>query len=156
MKSIKEHAKTPQEFRRYLSSDKAYWFWITMIVVVATTITVFTVPENSRVPLVYMRYALGFVFVLWLPGYTFIMALFPTQVPIKTSSESLDVVERIALSLGTSLALVPIVALLLNYTPWGIRPTPITLSLLALTVVFALVAAVRDYQTKAEGIKTQE
>ena len=156
MKSIKEHSKTPQEFRRYLSSDKAYWFWITMIVVVATTITVFTVPENSRAPLVYVRYVLGFVFVLWLPGYTFIMALFPTQVPIKTSSESLDVVERIALSFGTSLALVPIVVLLLNYTPWGIRLTPITLSLLALAVAFALVAAVRDYQTKAEGIKTQE
>jgi uncharacterized membrane protein len=46
---------------------------------------------------------------------------------IKTSTENLDPIERIALSLGMSIALVPIVGLLLNYTPWGIRLTPIVL-----------------------------
>jgi uncharacterized membrane protein len=60
--------------------------------------------------------------------------------PQKTSSENLDTIERVALSLGMSLALTPIVGLILNYTPWGITLTPITLSLLALTVVFATAA----------------
>ena len=44
-----------------------------------------------------------------------------------------------------SLALVPITGLLLNYTPWGIRTTPITLSLLALTTAFAIAAIIREY-----------
>jgi uncharacterized membrane protein len=90
---------------------------------------------------------------LWLPGYTFIKALFPTSVPIKTSSENIDTIERVALSLGMSLALTPIVGLILNYTPWGIRLTPVTLSLLALTVVFATAAILREYQTKTKQTK---
>jgi len=72
------------------------------------------------------------------------------HVPTKTSTESLDPIERIALSLGMSIALVPIIGLLLNYTPWGITLTPITLSLLALTTVFATAAILREHQTKTE------
>jgi uncharacterized membrane protein len=93
-----------------------------------------------------VRYVLGTIFVLWLPGFSFIKMLFPTEPPVKTSKKNLDPIERIALSIGMSLALVPIVGLLLNYTPWGIRLTPIVLSLLALTTVFATAAITREYQ----------
>jgi uncharacterized membrane protein len=91
--------------------------------------------------------------VLFLPGFTFIKALFPTSVPVKTSSDNMDTVERVALSLGISLALTPIVGLILNYTPWGITLTPITLSLLALTVVFTTAAILREHQTKANSLR---
>ena len=87
---------------------------------------------------------------LFLPRSTSIKAPCPTQVPIKTSTENPDNIERIALSLGMSIALVPIIGLLLNYTPWGITLTPITLSLLALTTVFATAAILREHQTKTE------
>jgi len=54
-----------------------------------------------------------------------------------------------------SLALVPMIGLLLNYTPWGIRITPITISLLAVTLTFATAAIIRDHQTKLkQGSKT--
>jgi uncharacterized membrane protein len=88
-----------------------------------------------------------------LPGFAFIKALFPAKVPIKTSSENMDTIERIALSFGMSLTLVPLVGLILNYTPWGIRLTPITLSLLSLTIVFATTAVLREYQAKAQEVK---
>ena len=101
----------------------------------------------------YIRYLLGSIFILWLPGYTFIKALFPTHVPIKTSSESLDTIERVVLSIGMSLALVPIVGLLLNYTPWGIRLAPVTLSLLGLSVTFATVAMIREQSEDAKSAK---
>lgn len=91
----------PQNFSTYLKTS-AYWYWITVILSIATTLTVFIIPEDAY-PLIYLRYVLGSIFVLWLPGYTFTKALFPTQVPIKTSSENLDSVERIALSAGMSL-----------------------------------------------------
>jgi hypothetical protein len=129
----------------YTLSNEAYWFWTTIVLALVTPVTVFTVPEDAY-PLVYIRYVLGGIFIFWLPGYTFIKALFPTTVPIKTSSENLDTIIRIALSAGMSLALVLIVGLLLNYTPWGIRLTPITLSLLALTLVLAGVALGREYK----------
>jgi len=142
--------RPPQKLDTYLKTKEAHWYWITIILVISTTLTVFTIPENAY-PLVYIRYVFGTIFVLWLPGYSFIKALFPVEVPIKTSSESLDLIERAALSLGMSLALVPITGLLLNYTPWGIRTTPVTLSLLALTTIFATAAIIREHQAKLKG-----
>ena len=123
----------------YIFSTKANWYWTIIAVAAATTALVFTVPENAY-PIVYARYLLGSIFVLFLPGYSLIKALFPTK--------ELDNIERAALSIGMSLALVPITGLLLNYTPWGIRTTPVTLSLLALTTVFATAAIIREHQAK--------
>jgi len=129
----------PQKLDIYLKTKEAYWYWTTIVLTLATTLTVFTVPENAY-PLVYLRYLLGSIFVLFLPGYSLIKALFPTK--------ELDNIERTALSIGMSLALIPIIGLLLNYTPWGIRTTPIALSLLALTTIFATAAIIREHQAK--------
>lgn len=138
----------PQSLKAYLRSGEAFWFWITTSLAIATAITVFTIPENAY-PIVYIRYILGSIFVLWLPGFTLIKALFPTK-------KELDTIERAALSIGLSLAIVPIVGLLLNYTPWGIRLTPITISLLALTTTFATAALIREHQTKAKTDITEQ
>jgi len=149
--AFKEHpARSPPILKNYIFSKKANWYWTIIALAVATSALVFTVPENAY-PLVYIRYVFGTISVLWLPGYSFIKALFPVEVPIKTSSEALDLIERVALSLGMSLALVPITGLLLNYTPWGIRTTPVTLSLLALTTILATAALIREHQAKLKG-----
>ncbi|MEM2613289.1 MAG: DUF1616 domain-containing protein [Nitrososphaerota archaeon] len=141
---LREQPKLPPEsLKAYMHSNDAYWFWITVSLAAATVITVFTIPENAY-PIVYMRYVLGSIFVLWLPGYALIKMLFPSR-------KDLDSIERIALSIGLSLALVPLVGLLLNYTPWGIRLTPITLSLLALTLIFAVTALIREYQLQTRA-----
>lgn len=129
---------TPRKFTGYLLSNQAVWYWLTVILASATTVLVFTVSE-TMFPLIILRYILGSIFILWLPGYTLIKTLFPTK--------QLDPIERTALSIGTSLALVPLTGLLLNYTPWGIRTTPITLSLLTLTLILATAAAIREHTT---------
>ncbi len=77
------------------------------------------------------RVAPAIAFVLFLPGYLAMAALFP-----KTGD--LSGPERLALSLGLSLAIVPLVGLALNFTPWGIRLEPIVISLDALGVVLIL------------------
>lgn len=132
--------------REYALSSKAAWFWVTIAVAAATSIAAFTIPEDAF-PLVYVRYVLGTVFILWVPGYALVKTLFPTK-------KEMDSIERAALSIGLSLALVPIVGLILNYTPWGIRLTPITLSLLALTSAFATAALVREYQVNTDEAQT--
>lgn len=148
----KQLPPTSPELATYLKTGQALWYWTTITMAIATAAVVFTIPEDFY-PWVYIRYVLGIIFVLWLPGYTFIKALFPTKVPIQTSSTELDTIERIALSAGMSLALVPIIGLLLNYTPWGIRLTPIVLSLLALTIVLATAAVIREHQAKLKSEK---
>jgi len=133
----------PQKLTNYLRSSQAYWYWITMILTFTTAVLVFAIPENAF-PLVYARYLLGTIFVLWLPGYSFVKALFPEK--------ELDSIERVALSIGMSLAIVPIVGLLLYYTPWGIRLTPITVSLLAVTVTFATAAIIREHHVRTDTV----
>jgi len=148
---------TPEKFSSYLRSNQAVWYWITMTLTLTTMLVVFVVPENDF-PLVYIRYVLGIIFILWLPGYAFIKALFPQTLPfaralahsLGTTEKNLDTIERVALSLGMSIALVPIVGLLLNYTPWGIRLTPIVLSLTTLTLAFATTAIAREYQIRTK------
>jgi len=145
---LEEKPKPPSSRTgRYVFSRDAWWYWTVIVLAVATVFLVFTVPEDAF-PLVYARYLLGSIFVLALPGYSFIKALFPKEVPFKTRSEELDSIERIALSIGMSLALVPLAGLFLNYTPWGIRLTPVTLSLLALTITFSTVGVIREHQAR--------
>ena len=143
----KRTAPTPSSLSAYMFSHNSIWFWITIVLAIATAIAVFSIPENAY-PMVYLRQILGAIFVGFLPGYVFIKTLYPSKVPIATSSENFDTLERIALSLGLSIALTAIVGLILNYTSWGIRLTPITLSLLALTMVFSIASLLREYQAK--------
>ena len=147
LKLTVQPAYVPVNLKTYLKTYDTAWYWITVALTLATIAAVFTIPENLQ-PYIVIRYVLGTIFILWLPGYAFIKALFPTQLPIKTTDKNLDTIERIALSMGLSLALVPIVGLLLNYTPWGIRLAPITLSLTALTLTFATAALLRENQTR--------
>lgn len=136
----------PTNLRTYLRSGLAAWYWLTLAITLVTVACVLAIPENAY-PYVIVRYILGGIFVLWLPGYTFIKTLFPAGFNVKASDKDMDIIERIALSVGMSLALTSITGLLLNYTPWGIRLTPITLSLMTLALIFSTVALAREYQS---------
>jgi hypothetical protein len=144
IKLTERSVATPSTLSTYLKTSPPIWYCATIALAAITTICVFTVPDNLY-PWVYSRYVLGAIFVLWLPGYALIKALFPENKTIVEKQNSLDTIERSALSIGLSLALVPIIGLLLNYSPWGIRLAPITLSLLALTLILATVALVREH-----------
>ncbi len=124
----------PANAFEYLGRPYSAWFWVTMAYLAATVASIYLVPQHP--PFVYVRYVFGAIAVLYFPGFTLIEALYPKK-------EDLDSLERLALSIGLSLALVPLVGLLLNYTPWGIRLDPIVVSLSILGVGLALVAAVR-------------
>jgi len=83
-----------------------------------------------------LRVAMGVPFVLLFPGYALVCALFPKKA-------DLEGVERLALSIGLSLAVVPLIGLVLNYTPWGIRLFPTLLSLFLFTFSMSLATAYR-------------
>ena len=89
-----------------------------------------------------LRVFFGLPIVLFIPGYMLVYALFPG----KKTDQGIDIIERIALSLGLSLAIVPLIGLGLNYTPWGINLTPIILSLELFIFLFASIAIYRWYQ----------
>ena len=73
---------------------------------------------------------------LFLPGYSLIAVLFSRK-------DDLDAIERIALSFGLSIAIVPLLGLTLNYTHFGIRLLPILIVLSVFTISLAIGAYVR-------------
>jgi len=83
-----------------------------------------------------LRNTFGLPFVLFLPGYALIAALFPAK-------SDLDGIERVALSFGLSIAIVPLIGLGLNYTPWGITTLPILISLSAFIFIMCGLAYLR-------------
>ncbi len=105
---------------------------ITLGVVFATLLAVF-VPFLSETPL---RTVLGLPLVLFFSGYSLVAALFP-------KAEDLDDIERIALGFGLSIAVVPLMGLVLNYTPWGIRLESSLISIALFTVLCSIAAVLR-------------
>ena len=142
------HAHIQKQLVIYLRTLESYWYWTTVIQAVAAALSVLAIPENAY-PLVYFRYSFGAILILWLPGYSFIRAVFPSESSLKRDEGS-DFIERIALSIGMSLALTAVVGSLLNYTTWGIRLAPVVISLFSLTIVFATVAMLREHKIKTE------
>jgi len=93
-----------------------------------------------------LRIIFGLPAILFIPGYVLIYALFPT----KNLGKGIDVIERIALSFGLSLAVVPLLGLALNYTIWGIRLIPILNSLTIFILGMACIGIYRFIKTEPD------
>ena len=91
------------------------------------------IPPLNETPI---RIILGLPLVLFLPGYSLLATLFPRK-------DDLDGIERAALSFGLSIAITPLLGLALNYTPFGIRLSPILIVLSVFTITLAIGAYVR-------------
>ena len=105
---------------------------IAFVLTLLTFIFVLVPPLNQ----LFIRTILGLVMVLFLPGYALIAALF-------IGKDDLDAIERIALSFGLSIAVVPLLGLGLNYTPFGIRLVPIIITLSFFTISMLAIAYIR-------------
>ncbi|WP_436932813.1 DUF1616 domain-containing protein [Halosimplex halobium] len=112
-----------------------------------------------------VRVIVGLPFVLFIPGYAFIAALFPEagESPAQSGEaeteqglrdrvddRGIDGIERVALSFGLSIAVVPLIGLVLNFTPWGIRLVPILLSISGFVLIATAVAAIRRWELPAD------
>ncbi|MDS0300259.1 DUF1616 domain-containing protein [Halogeometricum sp. S1BR25-6] len=133
---------------RVLPADLVAILTLTLLTLIAVSL-----PVIRETPL---RVVVGLPFLLFVPGYAIIAALFPERATIldeDTEStetradhvEGIDGIERVALSFGTSIAVVPLVGLVLNFTPFGIRLAPIMVSLTVLVVAMCAIAASRRW-----------
>ncbi len=87
---------------------------------------------------------------LFVPGFVFLKALYPSRVEVNLFSANIDVVERLTLSIGLSIALTAMIGLILNYTPFGIRLAPIVVSLFGFSVICAVTALIRERKAITE------
>ncbi len=126
----------PRSLPGYALSWYSSWAWVVVGFLVVVSLAVFVLPQVE--PWIYVRYVAGAVYVLYVPGAVFIEMLYPKR-------GELEDLERFALGVGLSLAIVPLVGLVLNYTPWGIRLNPIYAGLSLLTLGFTFTAVYRKY-----------
>ena len=83
-----------------------------------------------------LRIILGVPFIIFSLGYSLSAALFPKR-------ETISGIERMALSLGLSIALVSLIGLVINYTPWGINLGSILCSTAFFIFFMSVIAWVR-------------
>ena len=96
-------------------------------------LTILLIPSIFVVPSLIGRIVLGLPFLLFSPGYTLILALFPKK-------EQISSIERVALSFGLSIATVPLIGLILNYTPLGITVYSTLFSVAGFIFVLSIIA----------------
>jgi uncharacterized membrane protein len=76
----------------------------------------------------------------------------PTNSGIRSmSSDGIALPERLLFSVGASLAVVPLLGLVVNFTPWRIGFTTFTIAIGGFTVAVALYAAVRRWRVPPEA-----
>jgi len=99
-----------------------------------------SVPPLNETP---VRILLGLSLVLFIPGYSLTTVLFPRI-------NDLDWIERVALSFGLSIAVVPLLSLVLNYTPYGISPIPVLTIISIFTISVSILAWIRRIKLPIE------
>ena len=105
---------------------------LTIILTFLGAIFILTPIINSTV----FRIIFSLLLILFVPGYSLIAALFPKK-------DDLEGIERVVLSFGLSIAAAPLIGLLLNYTPFGIRLEPIIVSLSVFMIFMSTIAYIR-------------
>ncbi len=139
-------------FRRF-PLDLTTVFVVTVLVNVAAFAPV--VRESA------LRVVLGIVFVLFVPGYAVVSALFPERErsdrenpsPERTTDDTfdgertwwagIDGIDRISLSVALSVTIVPVIGYAMNFTPWGIQFGPTIAVVSLVTIAITIVAAHR-------------
>ena len=109
-----------------------------VIVAAAVLLTLVDSPAAPRLPL-------GFLAVLFAPGYVLIAALFP-------NASAFEAAERVGLSIGVSIALISLLALVLSFSPWGITRESVALSVAATVFPLAAIALWRSQTLPADDL----
>jgi uncharacterized membrane protein len=88
------------------------------------------------------RVVTGLLAVVLCPGYSMTVALYPAN--------KLSAVERVCLTIALSLAVVSLSGVALNYSPWGIRVIPATITVLTVTLLATIAASYRRSRLSRE------
>jgi len=144
LKTVQEDQTPPRTVKEFLFHPINRDFWICIVLIVITVPVVLFVPEDALISgnglyifLGVIRLLLGLVFVVFLPGYALCTVLWP--VPEKED------LTRYGISFGLSIAIAPILGLVLNFTPFGLNLISILVALNLFTLPLLLVGFLRRY-----------
>jgi uncharacterized membrane protein len=123
-------------FHTYLTRNYASLpFWSVVAITALTLCLSVFIP--SAAPWSIVRYIVGGAFILIMPGYSILLLLFPTK--------DISNMERLALSMGLSLVLIPLIGLLFAYSAFGIQLHPLVIFLSVLCISLSMTATYRNF-----------
>ncbi len=150
---MSENEPATQQARELVSSGSADATFVIGYVVVVGALLYFAGIGGV------LRTILGLPVLLVLPGYALVSLAFPgradeTRAPPGEQESSIGLLatgvpgwyERLALSVGMSVALLPLFGLVLATTPWGFSPGSVLVSLAVFIIVVMIGAVVRRVQ----------
>jgi uncharacterized membrane protein len=108
---------------------------ISVILVILSIIFILIPPFNET----FIRILVALPLLLILPGYFFILFMFPKQ-------GELSAIERFTFSIGLSIAINVFDGFVLNYTQWGYRPNSIVISLSIIIGIFLIAGYLRRWR----------
>jgi len=115
---------------------KKYKFPLDLLVMLIWAILTLIFVINPYLSETFIRIVLGIPILLFIPGYVLMAVLLPNK-------NELEGIERLALSFSLSIASVPLLGLLLNFT-FNTRLLTILLVLCLFTIIFIFIAAFRQ------------
>lgn len=111
-----------------------FWWDFALSIVWMAALIMLVLAGNLVPGMVEIRLVIGVVYVFFVPGYWLQVVLFP-------HIKEVNALERLGISLGLSVAVVPLLALLLDRLPWGLSLWPILIGETGITLLLALWAA---------------
>lgn len=133
--NLSEEKISPSFFRNLADLEVNAPFWIAIAACSAMLVTAFLLPLDES--WLAMKRVSSAVFLIVVPGYAMTNAFI--------ARNRLSYVERIAVSVGLSLATVAIVGMVLAYGVAGVRLEPVTGSLAAIITILAFIGAYKDF-----------
>jgi len=130
---------TQMSFNKYLFSRHSYWYLSTISLSIITILSIFIIPPK-QINYLYIKYILGSIFIIFLPGYSLSKILY--------INSEINNIKLIALSLGISISLSSIIGLILNYTQWGIDLIPLVSIEFLLIIIFSTIGIMIEYNKK--------
>ena len=124
----------------YVLSHESSWFYLSVLGIFTFFISILI--SNIFPSLIFIRYILGTIFALFIPGYILVKIAF--------IDSRVEIFEEIALSVGLSLAVTPSVSFLLNFTPWGITFATVSTSLAVLSILLGVYGVHNRYIRSVE------
>ncbi len=124
-------------FYRYITRNYASLpFWSVVAITALLLVSFYLSPSSG--PWSMIRFIVGGAFILIMPGFSILQLLLPAK--------DISNLERFALSMGLSLALVPLIGLLFAYTPLGIRLYPVVIFLSLLSNSISAIGTYRKFR----------
>jgi hypothetical protein len=127
----------PKSLIKYFISLYSLWFWLIEAFLAITVLSILYLP--STYPFYYLRAISGLLFPLFIPGYILVETIYPQK-------SSLERFERLILSIGLSIFLVPSIGLFLNYTPWRITLISSLISLVIIVTIMGIIGIYRKFE----------